>query len=200
MADLQIPIMDKTVEKVFEDGLKERRLVLNETIDESTLERFTMQIMKYNKEDMGLPKEARKPIILYINSNGGEIDNGLCLIDVIKQSKTPVYGVVMSYAYSMGGIILVACHKRIAFKHTTVLIHDGSGGAYGSTGKVKDQIKFLEKLDSAVKTIVVENTKITSEKYDEMYDREWYIVGDELKEYGIIDCVVGEDISLDEVL
>lgn len=200
MADLQIPVLDKVVEKVFDDGLKERRLVLNETIDESTLERFTLQIMKYNKEDKGLPTEARKPIMLYINSNGGEIDNGLGLIDVIKESKTPVYGVVMSYAYSMGGIILVACHKRIAFKHSTVLIHDGSGGAYGSTGKVKDQIKFLEKLDNAVKEIVVSNTKITAEKYEENYDREWYILGSELKELGIIDAVVGEDIDLDEVL
>lgn len=200
MADLQIPIVDKVVERVFEESLKERKLILNEIIDESTLERFTFQIMKWNKEDKGLPAQARKPIMLYINTNGGEIDNGLCLIDVIKQSATPVYGIVMSYAYSMGGAILVACHKRISFKHSTVLIHDGSGGAYGSTGKVKDQIKFLEKIDNAVKDIVVSNTKITSEKYDEMYDREWYIMGDELKELGIIDEVVGKDITLDEIL
>lgn len=200
MADLQIPVLDKVVERVFEENLKERRLILNETVDESTLERFTLQIMKYNKEDKGLPVEARKPIMLYINSNGGEIDNGLCLIDVIKESKTPVYGVVMSYAYSMAGIILVACHKRIAFKHSTVLIHDGSGGAYGSTGKVKDQIKFLEKLDQAVKEIVVTHTLISDEKYEANYDREWYILGDELKELGIIDAFIGTDIELDEVL
>ncbi|MGL5330694.1 MAG: ClpP family protease [Peptostreptococcaceae bacterium] len=200
MADLQIGSTDKIVDKAFEDSLKDRKIILNEIIDESTFERTTMQIMKFNKEDKGLPVEARKPIIIYINSNGGEIDNGLALIDVIKQSKTPVYGVVVSYAYSMGGIILVACHKRIAFKHSTVLVHDGSGGAYGSTGKVKDQIKFLEKLDAAVKDIVVGHTKITSEKYDEMYDREWYIMGDELKDLGIIDMVVGEDIDIDEII
>ena len=116
MAELELPVLDKVVERVFEDGLKDRKLVLNEEIYESTLERFTLQIMKWNKEDLGLPVEKRKPIKIYINSPGGGVSSGMALIDIIKLSKTPVYAYVIGYACSMGGVILVACHKRYATK------------------------------------------------------------------------------------
>lgn len=200
MEELQIPLNDKVVERMFEECLKERKLVLNEEIYESTLERFTLQIMKWNKEDKGLPAEKRKPIIIYINSLGGSVVNGLSMIDVIKLSKTPVIGVVLGYACSMGGIILTACHKRYSLKNSTVLIHDGSGGAYGSTNKVKDQMRYLEKQDEVVKGIIIENTLISKEKYEDMEDREWYILGNEMKELGIIDGFVGDDIDIDEIL
>lgn len=84
------------------EDLKNRKLTLNQDIDQYVIDEVVSHIMRYNKEDKDVPPEERKPIILYIVSNGGEVDSGFELIDVILNSKTPVYTVNLGYQYSMG--------------------------------------------------------------------------------------------------
>lgn len=189
------------MDKVFEDNLKERKILLNEDITDFVIERIVLQILKFNKEDKGLPVEKRKPIYLYLNSCGGEIANGYAIIDAIQTSKTPVYGVVMAYAYSMGGLIILACHKKYAFKNSTILLHDGAMGAVTSGSKFKDIAKFYDTMNDRIKEFVVANSKMTPEFYDSKYEKEFYMYADkEAKELGIIDYIIGEDCDLDEVI
>jgi ATP-dependent protease ClpP protease subunit len=79
----------------------------------------------------------------------------------------------------------------------SLLIHDGSTTLSGSNNKVKDLQKFYGKLDAKVKNIIVENSKITSEEYDENIDRELYILADECKEKGLCDIILGVDCDID---
>jgi ATP-dependent Clp protease protease subunit len=189
------------IDKVFEESLNERKIILNEDISEYVIERVVVQILKFNKQDKGLPIEQRKPIYLYINSCGGEIANGYAIIDTIETSKTPVYGVVIGYAYSMGGLILLACHKKIGFKNSTILLHDGSMGVSTSGSKSKDVAKFYDTLNDRIKEFVVSKTKMTPEFYDSKYEKEFYMYANaEAKELGVIDFIVGEDVDLDEII
>lgn len=199
MAELQIAATDGFIETTFKEMLKDRKIVVND-INDDCVEKVMFQIMKFNKEDENIEPSRRKPIKLYISSDGGNVDTGMATIDLIKQSKTPVWGIVTTYAYSMGGVLLVACHKRIAFENTTILLHDGSSQVMGSTGKMKDAIKFQDELLRRTDAVILGNTKITEEKYEAMRDREWYMFANEAKEYGVIDYIVGEDISLEEIL
>lgn len=194
-------ISNDFLDKVFEENLKERKILLNEDITEFVIERVVMQILKFNKQDKGLPKDQRKPIIIYINSCGGEITNGYAIIDAIEASKTPVYGVVVGYAYSMGGLILLACHKRIGFKNSTILLHDGAMGAVTSGSKFKDIAKFYDTMNDRIKEFVVSKTKMTPEFYDSKYEKEFYMYANaEAKELGVIDMVIGEDCELDDII
>lgn len=63
------------------------------------------------------------PITLYINNNGGDVNSGLDIYDMIKHSKAPVNGIVYSKAYSMAAIILQACTTRQALPNSEILIH-----------------------------------------------------------------------------
>lgn len=188
------------IDEVFEDNIKDRKILLNQNIDENTIEIACMQILKWNKEDRHKPKEDRKPIFIYINSCGGSALIGLNLVDIIKESETPVYGVVLSYGYSMGGVIFLACHKRYMFKNSSVLIHDGSMSLSGSAGKVKDLQKFYERIDEKIKQTILENSNITEEEYEDNADREQYLLSNECKEKGICDKIVGIDCNIDEVI
>lgn len=199
MAELQIAARDGFIETTFKEMLKERKIIVND-IDDNCVEKVMFQIMKFNKEDENMEPSKRKPIKLYISSDGGNVDTGMTMVDLIKQSKTPVWGIVTTYAYSMGGVILAACHRRVAFANSTILLHDGSSQVMGSTGKMKDAIKFQDELLRRTDRVILDNTKITEEKYETMRDREWYMFADEAKEYGVVDSIVGEDISLDEIL
>lgn len=188
-------------EEIIKTNLDDRRIVLNNNIDASILEDVVLHIVKWNQEDKGKDKSARKKIYLYINSNGGDCISGFNLIDVIQASETEVCGVVFSCAASMAAYLIMACDARYCFNNSVILLHDGQIGASNSASKMKDTMKFFDAMDERTKQFVLDNTKITSEFYDEIYDKEYYIYGNgKGKELGIIDYVIGSDVNLSEIL
>lgn len=172
--------------------IKSRTLTLNDAVDDYIIEQFVMPIIRWNKEDEGKPIEERKKITLYLNTPGGDIFTGLALAEAIKKSKTPVHIIVLSSAASMGSVILVSGHMRTAFEYANILIHDGNTGISGSSNKVKDHMKYIEKKNDQIKNFIINNSNITVEKYDSMADREWWITAAEALELGLIDEIVSE--------
>ena len=171
-------------EYVYFDHLKNREIIINQQVDDSLVERAIMQILKWNAEDDGNPKN--QPIKIYLNSPGGDVYLGLVLCEVIKKSKIPVHLTVLGLAASLGGLLAIAAHKTFAYEYSNLLIHDGSTFLQGSSNKVKDTMKFQEAKDEQIKRFVVDNTNITEEKYDDMIDREWWLTAQQAKEYGIV--------------
>lgn len=181
--------------------LSQRKIVLNGIVDENTLENISLYIMQWNMEDKDLPVSKRKPIWLYLDSCGGDVISGLNVIDVIKSSETPVNTVCFSQCASMAFHIFIAGHKRYAFKNSILLIHDGEVSISNSSSKAKDTMKFIENLDERVKQHVINNTKITAEFYDSIYDTEYYLfANDNGKELGCVDYIIGEDTPINTIL
>lgn len=192
---------NSTLQDVFYvKDLKQRRLTLNDEITQETVDEVVHHIMQYNRDDINLRAEDRKPIILYLCSNGGEVDSGFELIDVIKNSITPVYTVNLGYQYSMGFLIGIAGHKRFATKNAKYLIHDGSSFVYGSSTKVEDQVEFNKQVNYRVKEYILSNSKMREEEYDQNLRKEWYMFASEAKEKGLTDYIVGEDCTLNDIL
>lgn len=200
MSEVAMVSTSQFFEKTFEENLKKRKIVLNDEVSQDVIETIVLQILKYNEEDKDIPAEKRKTIFIYVNSVGGDVFNGLACCTVIKQSITPVVGVVLGYAYSMGGLIFLSCHKRLMLPTSSLLIHDGSTTLSGSNNKVKDLQKFYAKIDDVIKNIIVDNSKISSEEYDENVDRELYLMADECKQKGLCDAILGVDCGLGEII
>jgi ATP-dependent Clp protease, protease subunit len=180
--------------------LKSRELILNQDIDEVILEKFTLQIVEWNKEDVSKSMESRKPIKIFINSCGGTIADGMALIDVILSSKTPIYTIVHGYAYSMGCLIAIAGRRRFAYTSSTLLLHDGSAGCVTSGSKFADVSKFYRETEERTKQYILARTEMSEGLYDEKYGNEFYMYSDKAKELGFIDEIIGDDITLDEFL
>lgn len=192
---------DTIYDELVKYNLEDRRIILNGAIDSNILEDVVLHIVKWNQEDKGKEKADRKPIWIYINSGGGDVLSGFSAIDIFNTSETEINGVVFAYAASMAGYLIMACHNRYCFPNSVILMHDGEIGVSNSASKTKDTMKFFDKLDERTKQFVLKHTKITPEFYDEIYDKEYYIYGnDKGKELGIIDYVIGEDVSLSEIL
>src|ERR1039457_5258886 len=90
-------------DKILEDNLVNRKLVINGAINEAVVDLITLQIFKFNEEDDESEFEQLKfteqyrtfdrasdPIKIYINSPGGEVLPSLSVISAIESSKTPV--------------------------------------------------------------------------------------------------------------
>lgn len=187
-------------ELFYLQDLRQRKLFLNSDIDQFSIAEIVKHIMQINKEDKGIVPQEREPILLYLTSNGGEIDAGFELIDVIMNSKTPVYTINLGYQYSMGFLIGLAGHKRFATSNAKFLHHDGSNYAYNSTAKVQDQIEFQKRVEKRIRDYVLKRSKITEEEYDSKLRIEWYLFADEAKEKGFIDYIIGEDCDIDTII
>ena len=189
------------VEELFYlKDLKQRKLFLDTDVEQISAGNIAKHIMQYNAEDKGKSIEERKPIILYVASNGGEIDAGFELIDVIRGGKTPVYTVNLGYQYSMGFLIGLAGHKRFAVPNAKFLMHDGSNFIWDSGAKAQDKMEFQKKVEARIRQYVVERSHITEEEYDSKLRVEWYLFADEAKEKGFCDYILGVDCDMDDIV
>ena len=205
MANILEAIMDTGSDDLYSDQIKEhleqRKIILNAIIDDDTMESVVLHILRWNMEDKDISVEKRKPIWLYINSPGGDVVYGLNVIDAIKASETPIYTVCFSECASMAFHIFIAGHKRYCFKNSILLIHDGEVSISNSSSKAKDTMKFIDSLDERIKQHLLENTKITAEFYESIYDTEYYLfANDKGKELGCTDYIIGEDVPLTTIL
>ena len=180
--------------------LAQRKLFLNGEISPYTVYDVTKNILQFNKEDKGVDPSERKPILLYLNSEGGDLYACFELIDAIKMSKTPVYTINLRYQYSAGFLIGLAGDKRFAAKNATYLLHDGYCAFEGSSAKMQDSVEFQSKIRERVRQFTIEHSKITPEEYDKKFRFEWYMYADEAKEKGVVDYIIGEDCDIDEVI
>lgn len=201
--------MDNTTLSLFKDNefndevasllYNDRIIVLDKDIDPDILQDIVLHIVQWNRDDKDLPKEKRRKIRLIIDSDGGSTIAANNLIDVMQVSKTPIIGIAFSIAASAASSILIACDERYAFKHTVVLLHDGSI-AIGATGnKAKQTMAFLERVDEVDKELVLSKTNITEEEFEANKEKEQYLFAEEAKEKGIIDGIIGVDVDLDSI-
>lgn len=199
--DLDVLSQGWCVDDVFRlKDAKLRKFYLNYDIEQETVHSIARHILQINADDRDIPPEKRQPILLYIVSNGGEVDSGFELIDIIESSETPVYTINLGYQYSMGFLIGLAGHKRYATKNAKFLMHDGSNFVWNSGAKAQDQMDFQKRIEARVRDYVISHSKVTPEEYDSKLRVEWYLFADEAKEKGFTDYIIGEDCNLADVI
>lgn len=180
--------------------LKQRRLFLDEEVNNDTVRPIVKAILRYNREDNEISIEERQPILLYLNTVGGEVDSGCELIDIIVESKTPIYIINMGYCYSMGFLIYIAGDKRFATRNAKFLLHDGTTIVGDSSSKARDRMNFNDRIETRLRDAVLTWTKISKDEYDEHSRTEWYMFSDEAKSLGIVDAIVGVDCDIDSII
>lgn len=193
-ADVRLPNPDLV--HYYKDW-ENRRISVECDIDDWLFE-VTKQILEYNREDKGKAVEERKPIVMYIMSYGGDLQQTFCLTSVMLASKTPIITVNCGVAMSAGLLLLLAGHKRYAVKYSTAMIHQGSGGAQGTYSEMEEQQKNYRKLIDTMRDYILERTTIDSKLFNRNKSKDWYIQsGEEQVTLGIVDKVVE---SLDEII
>lgn len=149
-------------------------------------------ILRYNKEDRGAPENERKPIKIFINSPGGDLDSTLALVGLMKISKTPIWTVNTCWAYSAAGLILMAGHKRFALPNSQCLIHSGSGSLQGSFEQTDAQMKNYKYLVDQMRNFILESTQMDPKVFKKNSQKEWYINTEEMLEHNIVHEIVSD--------
>ena len=183
-------------DKVLETNAYFQREILVGDIDSELGVAINTLIRVYNQFDNenNIPVAQRKPIKIFIDSNGGELDATFTIIDSIKLSKTPVWTINIGCAYSGGFFIFINGHKRFAAPLSTFLYHEGSTANVGDAGKFNNFADFYKKQLELLKKITINCTNITEEMYKEHQKDDWWIDANEALELGICDEIVDKFI------
>lgn len=170
--------------------LSQRKILINEPIDPRVIENVYIPLLEFDNDGTG------EPIEIILNTPGGNVLDGMALCDIIDHLKTPTTITVLTYAYSMGAIILMAgannpnVHKR-CYKHSTAMIHAGQVQLQGNAPNVKDQYGFSQKFEELIRDYTISHTNITNEEYDRMERYEVYMTSDVMLEKGLVDEIIG---------
>lgn len=178
----------------------DRMLVFNADVDENMIEDIIMWIIKWNKDDKDLPVDKRKKIKLFMTSPGGSPFTANIVADVILQSKTPVIGIGFDVVASAAYTVYLACHERYAFKNSVFLQHEGDISLENSRSKFKQTANFFDSLEQRSKEFILDRTTMSEEYYDKSYEQELWMTSKEAMDLGIVHKIIGEDISLEEIL
>lgn len=172
-------------------NIEKRTLYIHQNIDQDSISRINwalLEILQKDNEDELIKKDfIRNPIKLFINSNGGNVDDCWSLIDIILNSKTPIYTYCTGYAHSCGLFIFLSGEKRYISNHTKMLYHQIQVGVKGEYQFIKDTVGDFDYEYKQCENYILERTNIDKERLDEVRDKklDWYIKSDELIEYGI---------------
>lgn len=175
--------------------LENRVYWLSDEINNYTFD-LVQYIIRWNREDKGIPTEERKPIRIIIDCPGGFLSVSETVSNVIKMSKTPVYGIALGQAASGASVIYLSCHKRFALPNTVFVLHKGS--CSGVSGTYDEIVAFARDYEKQVETLIdfyIQNTKYTEEEIAENIQTDWYIRTEEALEKGIVDEII-TDIDL----
>lgn len=136
--------------------------------------------------------DPKKDIQIYLNSPGGSVYAGLGIYDTMQYISPDVATICTGMAASMGAVLLCAgaAGKRTALKHSRVMIHQPLGGAQGQASDIEITAREIMKLKKELYEIIA---KHSGQEYDKVYedsDRDYWMIADEAKAYGMIDEVL----------
>lgn len=171
---------------IYSRLLKDRIIFLGTPIDDTVANLIMAQLLHLESDD------PDKDVFLYINSPGGSITSLFAIYDTMNYIKPDVNTVCMGMAASAAAVILAggAPGKRFALPHARVMLHQPHGGAQGQATDIEIQAKLIVEMREQLNAILAEHSGQPLEKVEKDTERDYWMLADAAKEYGIIDQVL----------
>ena len=171
---------------IYSRLLKDRIIFLGEEVNDVSAGLIVSQLLFLEAEDPG------KDIQLYINSPGGSVTAGMAIYDTMQYIKCDVSTICLGMAASMGAFLLAggAKGKRFALPHSTIMIHQPSGGAQGQATEIQIAAEHILRTKKKLNEILAANTGKPLEVIQTDTERDNFMSAAEAKEYGLIDEVI----------
>lgn len=191
---LQLP--DPGLLQYYTD-IDNRIIWINDEIDEGNLD-LVSKVIDWNRADelAGIPIEERRPIKIYINSPGGDLEVERTISSILLLSKTPIYGYALGMVASAASLIYLSCHKRYALSTAYFIFHRGScGNLGGNYNEVQAAMEDYKNQIQIMEQFYIKHTNYPEEIIKEKIKSDWYIYCEEALQYGVVTDLI-EDISV----
>jgi len=173
---------------IYSRLLKERIVFLGMEIDDHLANLVMAQLLHLESEN------PDKDINIYINSPGGVVTSTFAIYDTMQYVRCDISTLCIGQAASGAAVLLAAGApgKRYATPNSRILIHQPVGGASGQAIDIDIHAKEIIRNRELLDEILARHTGQTVEKIHDDSDRDYIMVPDQAREYGLIDEVIAE--------
>jgi ATP-dependent Clp protease, protease subunit len=181
------------VDEVAKRLLARRRVMLVGPIDPNTATLLCSQLLVLDAE---APTE---PVVIYINSPGGSVDDGFAIYDTMRTMQAEVVTVCLGLAASMAQFILCAGTpgRRYAHRFSRVLMHQPHGQVEGTATDINIQAAQFAYLRATMAELTAVHTGQSVERIAADADRDLWFTAEEARAYGMVDHVIDGPLRLD---
>ena len=177
---------------IYSRLLKDRIIMLSGPIEDDMANSIVAQLLFLDAQD------STKDIYLYINSPGGVVTSGMAIYDTMNFIKADVQTIVIGMAASMTSVLVSsgAKGKRFGLPHSTVMIHQPSGGAQGQQTEIQIAAEEILKTRKMINGILAENSGQPIEQIERDTERDHYLTAQEAVDYGLLDGIMENSAKL----
>ena len=174
-----------TSSQVMEKLLKTRTIFISGEINQELAEKVSTQLLIL--QEMG-----DEPIKIFINSQGGHVEAGDTIHDMIKFVKPKVIVIGTGWVASAGITIYLATDKenRYSLPNTRYMIHQPMGQCRGQATDISIEALEISRVRERINKIISNATNQPLEKVKQDTDRNYWLNCDEAVEYGIVNKVI----------
>ena len=169
----------------MEKLLKSRTIIISGEINQALAEKVCAQLLI-------LEEMSNDPIKIFINSQGGHVESGDTIHDMIKFVKPRVIMIGTGWVASAGITIYLAADKenRYSLPNTRYMIHQPLGGFNGQATDIGIEAKEILRVRQRINTIISEATGQPIEKVNKDTDRNYWLNAEEAVDYGIVNKII----------
>jgi ATP-dependent Clp protease protease subunit len=195
MAEPEVPdaaflptLIDPLAQKLF----KARTVIISGEINQVVAERAMTQLL-------ALAAESDKQITVFINSQGGHVEAGDTIHDLIRFITPPVRMVGTGWVASAGALIFVSVPRKLRYclPNTRFLLHQPAGGMGGTASDIAIEAREIVKMRERLNRIFARETGQTIDRIEDDTLRNFWLDAEQAKEYGLVGKIVSKQSELD---
>lgn len=174
-------LTDSLRERLF----KARTLVISGEIHQQLASHVVAQLL-------ALDQESAEPITMFINSQGGHVESGDTIHDIVRFVRAPVRMVGTGWVASAGALIYVAVprERRFCLPNTRFLLHQPAGGAFGHASDIEIEAREILAMRERLNRIMARETGQPLEKIEEDTRRNFWLTAESALSYGLVGKII----------
>lgn len=176
-----VPVQEGVIARM----LKARAILISGEVDQEMAERVISQLLI-------LDADSSSPIRVVITSQGGHVDSGFAIHDVMQFVKSDIIAIGAGWVASIAVPIMFGAPKdrRYSLPNTRFLLHQPAGGAGGQVSDIRIEAQEILKIRQRVNALIAAETGQPIEKVAKDSDRNFWLSAEEALEYGLISKII----------
>jgi ATP-dependent Clp protease protease subunit len=169
-----------------------RTILLYGRIDQKAAEEVSRRLLL-------LSSASEDPIKLFVNSQGGHVESGDTIFDMIRFVKPRVKIVGTGWVASAGALIYASVPKedRYSLPNTRYMLHQPLGGVSGQASDIAIEAQEIVKMRARLNVTFAQQTGQPLEKIARDTDRNFWMSAEEAKAYNLVGHIINSISELD---
>ncbi len=165
--------------------LQTRTVLVSGGVDDKIAARTIAQLLI-------LDSVSLEPIRVIVSSQGGHVDSGFAIHDMLRFIESPVTTIGAGWVASIAVPVLFGAPKerRYALPHTRFLLHQPSGGSGGQASDIRIEAEEILKVRERLNNLIAMETGQPVEQVAKDSDRNFWMDAEQAQAYGLVDQVI----------